>query len=102
LGQPAINKVSAALACPATVEAPLEEPYDSDNAAGARADEGPALLPGASKGQEATKVESQTTMSDIVSGFDLLLGDFESAVHARRVGGCTSLKRKRGFVGVCG
>ena len=100
---PANNKVSAALACPATVESPLDIPYDSDNAAGGRAaDKGPALLPGASKGQEATKVESQTAMSDVVSGFDVLLGDFEDAVHARRPGGCRSLKRKRGFVGMCG
>ena len=108
-GQPAANKISAALACPATVESPLDVPYDSDNAAGGRADDGPALLPGASRGQEATKVESQTAMSDIVSGFDILLGDFEGAGHARGIrvgvsgpGGCTSLKRKRGFTGMCG
>lgn len=106
-GFPAINKISSALACPATVESPMDIPYDSDNAASARADDGgPALLPGASRGQEATKVESQTAMSDTVSGFDILLGDFESAVHAWGDGvgstcGCRSMKRKRGFAGAC-
>lgn len=63
------------LTCPGTVDGPLIGGFES----------------------EATKVDNPTAMANIVSGYDLLIGDFEEALHRsiryRRNG---TIRKRRG------
>lgn len=51
-----------------------------------------------SNGSEAVKVDNTAPMADIASNYDVLLGDFELALHNHvRQGTLSSINKRRGF-----